>query len=88
MQNGVPRCLSVHSERPGYSSSIPLSFCRALETKQRRRKAQEEEISLRVPYETPSGCRRMLCKLARPGLETMKDISKTIAGSNRAWTLD
>ena len=77
----VPRRLFVHSERPWYSSSIPLPFCR---TKQRRRKAQQEEISLRVPYETPSCCRRMLCKLARPGLETIKDISKTIAGSDRA----
>ena len=47
VQNGVPRCWSVHPRRTGCSSSILLPSCRTLETERRRRTAQEEEISLR-----------------------------------------
>ena len=88
VQNGVPRRSSVHSERPGNSSSIPLPFCRTLERKQLQKKAPEEEISLRSSSRNAILWPCTLCKFARSGLETIENISKTIAGSKRAWTLD
>ena len=88
VQNGVPRLSSVHSERPRYSSSIPLPFCGTLETKQRRRKAQEEEISLRSFLRNAILLTSTLCKFARSGQEIIEGISKTIAGSDRKWALD
>ena len=87
-QNGVPRRLSVHSARPGYSSSLPLPFCGTLETRQRRRKAQKEEISLRSFLRNAILLTSTLCKFARSGLETTENISKTIAGSDREWALE
>ena len=89
MQNGVPRCSSVHSKRPGHSSSIPLPFCGTLETKQRRRKVQEEEISLRNFLRNATLLTSTLCKFTSSGLEKTENISKTIlAVTGRARIID
>ena len=40
------------------------------------------------PGQTPCCWPRTLCKFTRSGLETIEDISKTIDGSHRTWTLD
>ena len=88
VQNGVPRRSSVHSDRPRYSSSLPLPFRRTLERKQRRKTAQEEEVSLRSCLRNAILWPCTLCKFGQSCLERIDNISKTIAGSNRAWTLD
>ena len=46
-----------------------------------------ERYRSEVPCETPSCWPRTLCKFGWSGLERIEDISKTKAGSDRAWTL-
>ena len=88
VQNCVPRPSSVHSKRPGYSSSIPLSVCRTLETKQRQRKAQEEEISLRSFLRNAILLTSHAMQIRSIWPANNKKISKTIACSDREWALD
>ena len=51
------------------------------------KRPNEKKYSSEVPCETPSCWPRKLWKFARSGQETIEKISKTIAGSKRAWTL-
>ena len=83
VSNDFPRRSSVHSERSGYSSSIPILFCRTSGTKQRRRKAQGEDISLRSSLRNAILLNKHAMQIRSIWLGTIEDISKTIAGSDR-----